>query len=211
MQQWVVSAANPDPAVLRQVAGVLQQEGVVVFPTDTLYGLAADPRSAAAVAAVFRLKGRSPGEPLPLIAADVVQVERFAAVLSPLARRLAGIFWPGPLTLVVPALASLAPGVTAGTGNVAIRVPDHAVARGLAHWAGFPLTATSANRSGVPPASTAAAALAGLEEGVAGVLDAGATPGGLPSTIVDAGGNEPRLIRAGAIPFERVMESLQGP
>ncbi len=110
---------------------------------------------------------------------------------------------------MVAARTSLAPAVTAGTGTVAIRVPDHIVARRLAELAGVPLTSTSANRSGFPPAATAAEAAAGLGEGLAGVLDAGATPGGAPSTIVDARGDEPRLIRAGAIAFERVLEALR--
>lgn len=209
VERWVVSPLDPDPGVLARAAGVLRAGGVIVFPTDTLYGLAADPRNPAAVAAVFRVKGRGPDEPLPLVAADVGQVEGEAAVMSPLARRLAERFWPGPLTLVLAARTTLAPSVTAGTGTVAIRVPDHVVARRLTALAGFPLTSTSANRSGFPAAATAVEAAAGLEEGLAGVLDAGITPGGAPSTIVDARGDEPRLVRAGAIAFERVLEALR--
>jgi len=208
VERWVVSASDPDPGILALAASALREGGVIVFPTDTLYGLAADARNPRAVEAVFRVKGRAPAEPLPLVAADAGQVEREAAVMSPLARRLAERFWPGPLTLVVAARASLAPAVTAGTGTVAIRVPDHIVARRLAELAGVPLTSTSANRSGFPPVATAAEAVAGLGEGLAGVLDAGVTPGGPPSTIVDARGDEPRLIRAGSIAFERVLEAL---
>lgn len=211
-ERWVVSPSDPDPGVLARAAEVLREGGVIVFPTDTLYGLAADPRNPAAVATVFRVKGRAQEEPLPLVAANLEQAERQAAEFSRLGRRLAARFWPGPLTLVMPARASLAPGVSAGTGTVAVRVPDHAVARRLAGLAGFPLTATSANRSGFPPAATAAEAAVGLEvgeDGLMGVLDAGVTPGGPPSTIVDACGDEPRLIRAGAIAWERVLAALR--
>ena len=208
VERWRVSASDPEADVLVRAAEAIRAGGVVVFPTDTLYGLAADPRSARAVESVFRLKGRPAAEPLPLVAADVDQVERQAAVMSPLARRLAAAFWPGPLTLVLTASPALAPEVTAGTGTVAVRVPAHAVARQLAALAGCPLTATSANRSGDPPADTAEAAAAGLEAGLSGILDAGRTPGGAPSTIVDARGDGPRLVRAGAIAFERVLASL---
>ena len=165
VERWVVSSSDPDPAILARAASVLRGGGVIVFPTDTLYGLAADARNPRAVEAVVRVKGRAPAEPLPLVAADAGQVEREAAVMSPLARRLARRFWPGPLTLVVAARTSLAPAVTAGTGTVAIRVPDHIVARRLAELAGVPLTSTSANRSGFPPAATAAEAAAGLGRG----------------------------------------------
>jgi L-threonylcarbamoyladenylate synthase len=209
VERWVVSPSDPDPLVLARAASALREGGVIVFPTDTFYGLAADPRNPTAVEAVFRVKGREPAEPLPLVAADTMQAEREAAVMTPLARRLAKRFWPGPLTLVVGARASLAPAVTAGTGTVAIRVPDHNVARRLAELAGFPLTSTSANRSGFPPAATAAEAVGGLGQGLAAVLDAGVTPGGPPSTIVDARGDAPRLVRAGAIAWERVVEALR--
>ena len=211
VEWWSVSSSDPDPGVLARAAQAIRDGGVIVFPTDTLYGLAADPRNERAVAAIFRMKGRAPAEPLPLVAADVEQVEREAGVFSPLARRLASRFWPGPLTLVLTARDSLAAGVTAGTGTVAVRVPAHLVARQLAARAGVPLTATSANRSGLPPSAAAAAAAEGLETAVAGVLDAGVTPGGEPSTIVDARGDEPRLVRAGAIAFERVIEALKRP
>ena len=212
VEHWVISPSDPDPGILARAAEVLREGGVIVFPTDTLYGLAADARNPAAVATIFRMKGRAQEEPLPLVAASLEQAEREAAEFSRLGRCLAARFWPGPLTLVLPVRASLAPGVSAGTGTVAVRVPDHAVARQLASLAGFTLTATSANRSGFPPAATAAEAAAGLEggeDGLRGVLDAGVTPGGPPSTIVDARGDEPRLIRAGAIAWERVVEALR--
>jgi L-threonylcarbamoyladenylate synthase len=203
-----VDPRSPDPDLVARAAAALRLGGIVAYPTDTLYGLAVDPRDPAAVAALFEAKGRPSGQALPLVAADLEQA-RLAAALTPLALRLARTFWPGPLTLVVPAAAPLAPGVTAADGTVAIRVPAHDVARALARAAGWPVTATSANRSGEPPASTVEAVLAAVGAHLALVLDAGPAPGGPPSTIVDARGETPTLVRAGAVPWSRVLESLQ--
>ncbi|MBI2222074.1 MAG: Sua5/YciO/YrdC/YwlC family protein, partial [Acidobacteria bacterium] len=123
--------------------------------------------------------------------------------------RLAAQFWPGPLTLVAAAAAELAGGVAAADGTVAVRVPDHAVARALARGFGFPVTATGANRSGEPPASRAGEVRAALGDAVAVLIDAGEAPGGPPSTIVDVTQQLPRLVRAGAVAWDRVLESLK--
>jgi L-threonylcarbamoyladenylate synthase len=185
---------------------VLRAGGVVAFPTDTYYGLAADPRQPAAVREVFSRKGRAAGEALPLVAVSIEEVEAFCGPLGPVAARLAATFWPGALSLLVDAPAAVDPGVHAGTGAVAIRVPDHPVARALAGALGVPIVATSANRSGAAPVRDAAA-LAGLGEGLL-VIDAGVTPGGRPSTIVDARVSPPRLVRDGAVPWDRVLGSM---
>lgn len=210
MRRWTIETSNPDRLALAEAAGVIRDGGLVVFPTDTLYGVAADPRNPQAVAAVYRVKGRDAAEPLPLVAADFEQVEQVTGGLTPLARRLASAFWPGPLTLVVAASPLLVAEVHGGTGTVAVRVPDHRVARDLAAAAGFPITSTSANRSGEAPSRSADAAVAGLADEVDGVLDAGLTPGGPPSTIVDARGDRPRLLRPGAIAYDRVLAVLEG-
>ncbi len=193
---------------LADAIDALRRGLVVAYPTDTLYGLAADPRRADAVEAVFRIKGRSAGRALPLIAGDQAQAS-LVARLSPLGLRLAARFWPGPLTLVAAAAAELAGGVAAADGTVAVRVPDHAVARALARGFGFPVTATSANRSGEPPASRAGEVRAALGDAVAVLIDAGEAPGGPPSTIVDVTQPLPRLVRAGAVAWDRVLESLK--
>lgn len=190
---------------IRRAAAVIAAGGVVAFPTDTYYGLAADPRSETALRRLFELKGRPQDRTVPLIAADTAQVTAIAHV-SPLAATLAGAFWPGPLTLVLEARDGLAAAALHG-GRVAVRVPDHAVARALALAVGHPVTATSANRSGAPPSGDPRR----VERDVPGVdlfLDAGAAPGGSASTIVDASGTAPRLLRAGAIEWPRVLESL---
>ncbi len=181
----------------------------MAYPTDTLYGLAANPGDADAIAQLYRIKGRSVDLAIPLIAAGIGQLEDAGVLLSPLARQLATAWWPGPLTIVVPAWPGLDPGVHGGRGTVAVRVPDHAVARGLAELCGWPITSTSANVSGTAATCDPAAVREALGASLDGLIDAGPTPGGAPSTIVDVTGDAPRLVRPGAVPWERVLESLQ--
>jgi L-threonylcarbamoyladenylate synthase len=181
---------------------------VVAFPTDTLYGLAADPRDEGAVGAVLAVKGRGQDRTVALVASSLEQAER-VVVLAGQARLLAARFWPGPLTLVVPARASVAPGAQS-SGRAGIRVPDHPVARALAEACGHPLTATSANRSGEPAAADPDAVAASLP-GIAVLVDAGTTAGGPPSTVVDATTDPARLLREGALPWSRVLEFLSAP
>ena len=183
--------------------------GIVAFPTETFYGLAVDPRSVRAVAKLFALKQRAPDQPIPLIAADDRQVAGQVGTMTALASRLASKGWPGPLTLIIPAASGLCPDVHLSTGRVAVRVPGDSVARALAECAGHAVTSTSANVSGQPPASTAEEVAAAFGDGIDVLIDAGPTSGGLPSTIVDATGTDPILIRAGAIPWERVLEFLR--
>jgi L-threonylcarbamoyladenylate synthase len=179
---------------------------VVAYPTDTLYGLAVDPTSAEAVTRLFALKGRALGKAIPLIAADLDQVRAWTT-MTPLAERLAAAFWPGPLTLVLKTTAHIDARVLAEGGTVAVRVPDQAVARALASAAGTPVTSTSANPSGQPPTADPDEVARELSA-VDVLIDGGPTQGGAPSTIVDATGVRPVLIRAGAIAWERVLESL---
>lgn len=200
-----VDPRQPDPRVIESAARLLAEGAVVAYPTDTFYGLAVDPRSGAAVERLFALKGRDAARAIPLIAASRRQVEWLSGPLSPVAARLADEFWPGPLTLVLPLAATLAPELVAGGATVAVRVPDHVVSRDLAHALGVPVTSTSANPSGRPPARDAAAVASTLG-GVAAILDAGPAPGGLVSTIVDVTSDELRLVRAGAVTWERVLQ-----
>lgn len=207
MRVLSVDPQDPAPAAVREAAEALAGGAVVAFPTDTLYGLAVDPRNERAVDRVYAIKGRAFDQPLPLIAADEDQAGTQAGELSELARALAGEFWPGPLTLIVTARPALCPRVHAWTGRVAVRVPAHATARALAQAAGHPITATSANIAGGTPASTGEQVMAALDKSVDLLLDAGPTIGGLPSTIVDATGTTPRLVRAGVVPWDCVLRS----
>ena len=197
----------PDGA-LRPAADALIAGGIVAYPTDTLYGLGADPTQAPAVETLCRLKSRSAGAGVPLIAASQAQVESAAGVLPPLGRRLAARFWPGPLTLVFEPGAGFADGVCAADGSVAIRVPRAPAARRLAELCGVPVTATSANLAGHRPAATAAEVVAGLGGAVALVLEQATALTGPPSTIVDVRGARPRLVREGAVAWGRVLQSL---
>jgi L-threonylcarbamoyladenylate synthase len=194
-----------DAAQFAPAVDALHAGGVVAFPTETFYGLAVDPRSPAAVAKLFALKRRPPDQPLPLIAADIDQVADHVGTLTPLAKRIAAQGWPGALTLIIPASRRLCEEVHLSTGRVAVRVPGDGTARVLALHAGHAITSTSANLSGAPPASTADRVAAVFSDGIDVLLDGGATPGGLPSTIVDATGDAPVLVRAGVVPWDRVL------
>lgn len=195
-------------ADLERAVEALRGGSVVAYATDTLYGLAVDPRSAAAVARLFAVKGRAAGHAVPLIAADQVQVER-TAQLDPASRRLAEACWPGPLTLILPARPGLVADLLGADGTVAVRVPDSAAARGLAAGLGFCITSTSANLSGRAATASPGDVARELGERIDLLLDTGPSPGGPPSTLVDARGGAPVLVRAGAIAWDRVLRSLQ--
>lgn len=203
-----ISATSPQPEVIARAVAVLSSGGVVAYPTDTLYGLGVDPRRDDAVARLFALKGRSAAAAIPLVAASSAQVQAIGE-LGTAERTLARTFWPGPLALVLKARPGLSPRLLAGGETVAIRVPAHAVARQLAEALGFGITATSANPSGRPAPVFADDIDAALRAGVDLLLDAGPCAGGAASTIVELTPDGPRLIRAGAIEWKRVLESLQ--
>lgn len=182
---------------MKQAIRILKQGGVIAFPTETSYGLACDPRQAKALSKIFRLKGRERGKPLPLIASSIAQVKKIAR-LDGQALRLAKRHWPGPLTLVLPAKVRL-PAVVAPNRQLAIRVSSNAIARRLARGLGYPMTATSANRSGKPPAQSAAEVRRALGEGLL-VVDGGRLPKRRPSTIVQVEKDGSwRVLRQGAI------------
>jgi L-threonylcarbamoyladenylate synthase len=207
MIRVTISADTPDPRAIAQAIEVLADGGVVAFPTDTLYGLAVDPRRDDAVEKLLALKGRDRAVALPLVAADTSQA-RTAGRFGPRALRLADAFWPGPLSVVVPALPAVSRVALGGGDTVAIRVPAHAIARALAAGCRFPVTATSANPSHLPPAESADRVAETLGE-VDFLIDGGTTPGGAPSTIVSFADDGPVLVRAGAIAWDRVLKSLQ--
>jgi len=208
MIRLAIAPESPDGAVVTHAIDVLRRGGIVAYPTDTLYGLAVDPRDDAAVARLFDAKGREDRMAIPLIASSLDQALAAAAMTSTevaLARR----FWPGPLTIVASAQASLARAVLGGRTTVAIRVPSHPVACAVAAAFGFCITATSANKSGEQAASRADEISDALAAHIDLLLDAGQVTGGLPSTIVEIAASGPRLVRPGAVPWERVLESLK--
>jgi L-threonylcarbamoyladenylate synthase len=207
MPMLSIDPARVTPSDLAPAALWIGRGLIVALPTETFYGLAVDPQNDAAVAALCALKGRPAGLALPLVAASREQVESFCGALTPDARRLADRFWPGPLSLILNLTVPVAPRVAGEDGSVAIRVPGHDVPRLLAALVGRPLSATSANRSGEAPADRVAALGALSADPQVLVIDAGPSPGGRPSTIVDPRVWPPRLVREGAVPWSRVLES----
>lgn len=203
-----IRAGRPSAGLLRTAASVLRRGGILIFPTDTFYGLGADPENSEAVEKLYRIKGRGADQAVPLVVAGRASVDRWVREVPESAGRLMDAFWPGPLTLlffVHPARSALPSG---GTGKIALRVPGHPAARALlSAWDGA-LTATSANPTGDPPPASIEELDPKVYESAELILDAGPTPGGAPSTIVDATLDPPRLIRKGAIPFCVIMERL---
>jgi L-threonylcarbamoyladenylate synthase len=204
----VVDRDVPEVDAVEAAAVMVRGGGLVIYPTETFYGIAADPVNGAAVERLFDAKGREKGKPIPLVASDMDAVMRAVSAWPPFAAKLAEVYWPGPLTLVLPASEAMHPLVHAGTGKVGVRISPHPVARRLAAAAGGLITATSANLSGDPPAS----AVEGLSERLVSlvdmVLDSGRLSGGLPSTVVDLSSVEPRLLRDGCVPWGEVLRAM---
>ena len=187
---------------------VLRAGGVAAIPTDTVYGLAAHALDAAAVAKVFAVKGRPPGMALPLLLADMTDLSQCCVDVPASARRLADAFWPGPLTLVLRRSDAVPAAVTGGGDTVAVRIPNHPVPIEIARRLGSPITGTSANRSGLPPAATAEAVREQLGDRVDYILDGGAVTAGVPSTVLDLTGPSPVIVRPGAVCAEAIAEVL---
>jgi L-threonylcarbamoyladenylate synthase len=193
---------------LRAAVALLRAGELVAFPTETVYGLGADARSDSAVGAVFAAKGRPSFNPLIVHVADRAAAEALAR-FTPQAAGLAERFWPGPLTLVLPRHdAGLAEAATAGLPTLALRVPAHPLARRLLARFGGPLVGPSANPSGSVSPTTAAHVRDGLGGRIAAVLDGGACPVGVESTIVGFEGETPLLLRPGGLPVETLAEAL---
>ena len=202
----------PDTAGILRAAGLLRAGRLVAFPTETVYGLGADARNGRAVAGIFEAKGRPRFNPLIVHVTDLEAVERLVDLPTG-ARTLAAAFWPGPLTLVAPMRADsgIADLVTAGLATLAVRVPAHPLARALLAEFGGPVAAPSANPSGQISPTTAAHVMRALDGRIAAVLDGGACPVGLESTIIGFDGEDPMLLRPGGLAIEAVAETLGGP
>ena len=194
-------------ADIERAVAILREGGVVAFPTDTLYALAADATNPAAVARVFDIKGREGAKPLPLFVADREAAERIG-VLTTLARRLATNFWPGALTLVVRRQPNFQSDALAGGDTIALRAPDHPIALAILAGIGRPLTGTSANLSGGADPVDHMEVARQLGEMVDFVVAGGACKIGVSSTIVDCAGERPRILREGAVPHEAIESAL---
>jgi L-threonylcarbamoyladenylate synthase len=194
------------PSALRRALEILRSGGLVAFPTDTVYGLGALAFEGAAVESIYAAKDRPVEKAIPVLLGSADDLPKVAAYVPEMALTLAAHFWPGPLTLVIPKHPDLPEAVSA-TSTVGVRVPDHAAARALLQASG-PLAATSANLSGQPSPSTAEEVRAQLGGRIPLILDGGRTPGGVPSTVVDCLGAEPKVLREGPISSQEIFKSL---
>jgi len=185
-------------AQVAQGADLLQQGEPVVFPTDTVYGVGTNPLSITGVRKIYEAKIRPLDKGIPILLADIADLEKVAADFPQIAWEMAAKHWPGALTLIVPKNDLLPADISPNSG-IAVRIPDHELCRALIREAGGAVAATSANLSGQPPAQTAAEALEQLDGRVAAVLDGGPVPGGLPSTIVSLMGDQPAVVRQGPV------------
>lgn len=201
--------STEDPQAVEEAVAILRQGGLIVYPTDTVYGLGARAEDDEAVRRLFVLKGRLLDKPLPLLIGEASDLEAIAAQIPPAARALMERFWPGGLTLVFPRSPRLHSLALAGGDTIALRLPDYPLLREVIRRLGGPITGTSANRAGLPPPLTCQEALAQLEEEVDLALDGGPCAGGLESTVVDLTQDPPLLLREGAVSKEEV-ESVLG-
>ena len=205
MNRWPLVDRGDVLPVVDAAAEVRVAGGVMLIPTETFYGLAVDPSNPEAVERVHALKRRPRERALPVLAADWQQVESLVRIPESVRIRLSRS-WPGPLTVICEAVRPLA---ASPDGSLAIRIPDHDLLRALLYRIG-PVTGTSANPHGQPPAVLADHALEGLDGVPELVLDGGETPGGEPSTMVDCRGDSPEIIRPGAFAWDDFHASLDG-
>jgi len=188
---------------------ILRQGGLVAFPTDTVYGLGVGVNIPQAVERVYQVKGRPVNMALPLLLADISQINEVAESVPSIAWLLAKKFLPGALTMVLPRSKSVPDTITAGSETVAIRIPDHPVPVALVRGLGMPIVGTSANLSGKPSALTAGDVYSQFGDKVDLVIDGGRCPGGRESTIIDVTGKVPVILREGAI-SERELRRVCG-
>jgi len=203
-----VNPSNPESwkNMIVETQKVLKYGGVIAFPTDTFYGLGADPFNKAAVDKIYNIKGRDSKKPLLLLIDSITKLDDLTEEISEAATKLIESFWPGPLTMLFKPKPTIPKNIT--TDLIGIRQPGNPITRKILAKLNFPLTAPSANISGKPPAASAEQARSNLGNKVDLILDAGICIGGEPSTLVDTTKTPVRLIRAGAINFKNIQESL---
>jgi tRNA threonylcarbamoyl adenosine modification protein (Sua5/YciO/YrdC/YwlC family) len=203
-----ISSEKPETSLIRYAADQIRAGEVLGMPTDTFYGLAADPFNLRAVDRVYEIKTRSRHKPLSLLIEGVDQAEELAFSLPEEFQMLTRRYWPGPLTVIVRAGSRLPLKVTANTGNVALRVPNSSIALAVVKAAGIPITATSANLSGAAECTSAEAVRDQLQDRIAIIVDGGRSPREVPSTIVDLTDSEARwrILREGAIPAQEISQ-----
>lgn len=208
MARVLTSLSVPTSSVLAEIAGVLRAGGVVAIPTESSYALCVSPFDGRAVERLCMIKGRPDGKPILVLISRREQMPHLAQSLPPAAALLMDRFWPGPLTIVFPAVTTLPAVLTAGTGTIGIRWPDHLVLTSVIDHVG-PLTGTSANRSGHPPLRAAHEVESALGDQFDLILNPGPADGAAPSTLVDATSIPVRLLRPGPVTREQLETVLQ--
>jgi L-threonylcarbamoyladenylate synthase len=202
------SQADVDDDALARAIEALRAGDPIVYPTETFYGIGADAFSIDALERIFAIKGRDAAKTIALIAHDEASAFAIAGEVPKLAQRLARAFWPGPLTIVMPARVGIPAALVGPGGGIGVRVSSHPIARALAEGLGHPITATSANLSGAAPARTTGEARATLNDQIKVFVEGGKLPGGMPSTVVQCDRDDWQLLRAGAIDVDQIKAIL---
>ena len=212
MQIFKIDQSNPDPAVVAEIAELIKSGLVIAFPTDTFYGLGADIYNEKAVKRVFDIKGRIHGKPILILISDKEELAPLISVknMPTSAYKLMNEFWPGPLTLVFYSSDVISGILTGTTGKIGVRLPDHTFCIKLIKRLGVPITATSANLSGMPSLDNPSDVLEALGDRIDIMVDGGKTTGRYESTIVDVTGVEPVVLREGAIPASYITRIISG-
>ena len=190
-----INPSQPEPHFIEEAARLVCAGGLVAFPTETVYGLAADATNPQAIAKLNEVKGRPPEKPYSIHVYETAQIASFVDRIPPLAQQLIERFWPGPLTIVMPSKE---------TGHVGFRFPSHLVAQAFLRRCARPVVAPSANRSGFPPPTDGKEVLAALDGQFDCLLDVGPTPLGRESTVVSVVGGTLSVLREGAIPAQTI-------
>jgi L-threonylcarbamoyladenylate synthase len=199
-----VDPEHPEPDLIRKAASVVLSGGILVFPTDTSYGLGVNPYDDGAVSKVYRLKHRKPDKPLILLLSNLEQLDNLTQKVSEAAKKMMERFWPGPLTMVFTASEELKSFLIGNTGRIGVRIPNNLIARKLIDACRIPVTATSANISGQPSARSAQGAIKYFSGSVEMALDGGPSRNEMESTVLDVSTSPPRLIREGQIEVDRI-------
>ena len=207
MKTTVISANASD--AIQNAYDVLKRGGLVAFPTDTVYGVGALAFDGKAVESIYVAKDRPAEKAIPILIAEIMDLEKVASKISITTRRLASRFWPGPLTCIIPK-SPLLPSAVSAIDTVGVRIPDFAVTRILLRLTG-PMAVTSANISDQPSPNTAEEVLAQLDGRIPLIIDGGRTPGGIPSTVVDCSSQEIKVLREGPISREEILDLLKKP
>ena len=201
-----INTGHSEEDVIGSAAAIISRGGVIAYPTETIYGLGADATNEQAIRKIFEIKGRNFSNPVSLIIGRREDVYPLVRAIPETAQKLMDAFWPGPLTIVFEAAGCVSPLLTAKTGKIGIRLSGHDGARQIALAAGKPLTATSANLSGLPECATADEVIAQLGDRLDAVVDLGNTSGTAGSTIIDTTTEQPVILRAGVISREEILQ-----